>query len=253
MAKAHPGETVLKCRLRKRLLQRQQGSFELEVEFETAAGITVLFGHSGAGKTTLLNCIAGVTGPDEGYVRLAGNTLFDSGSGLDVPPRQRHLGYVFQTLALFPHQTVRENVEYGLFELAPGERHNRANALLQAFGIAALAEQYPRAISGGERQRTALARALVTRPRALLLDEPLTALDLTVKQQIAADLRQWVKESEQGGHRITVLYVTHALDEVFALADHVIVLENGKIVRQGTAAEVLERERKTLLKILAVS
>ena len=238
---------VLQCRLAKRLSQRQGGRFQRRVEFETSAGITVLFGHSGAGKTTLLNCIAGVTRPEEGSVELSGRILFDHDARLDVPPRERQLGYVFQSLALFPHFTVRQNVEYGLFALPAYERRRRADALLQAFGIAGLAERYPRAISGGERQRTALARALVTRPRALLLDEPLTALDFTVKQQIAADLRHWVRENEEAGHPLPVLYVTHALDEVFSLADQVIVLEDGKVLRQGTAAEVLHRERSSLL------
>lgn len=241
--------SVLQCRVRKKLPERQGRSFELDMQFEVPPGITVLFGHSGAGKTTLLNCIAGITSPDEGKIQLGGTKLYESAARTNLPPRFRRLGYVFQTLALFPHLTVRKNVEFGLFGLPPEERRHRSDALLNAFSIQHLSEQYPRSISGGERQRAALARALVTRPLALLLDEPLAAMDFNVKQQIANDLRRWVQESEEGGHPIPVLYVTHALDEVFSLAQHVMVMEQGQMVRQGSADQVLGEEKEALLKI----
>jgi len=242
--------SVLQCRVRKKLPKRQGRSFELDVDFEVPAGITVLFGHSGAGKTTLLNCIAGITNPDEGSIQLGGTSLYDDAVRVNVMPRFRRLGYVFQTLALFPHLSVRENVEFGLFRLTFEEKRRRSDALLSAFAIQHLSEQYPRSISGGERQRAALARALVTRPFALLLDEPLAALDFNVKQQIANDLRRWLRESEERGHPIPVLYVTHALDEVFSLAQNVIVMEEGKVVRQGRADQVLGEEKEALLKVL---
>jgi molybdate transport system ATP-binding protein len=243
------GPSVLQCRVRKKLPERQGQSFELDVDFEVPPGITVLFGHSGAGKTTLLDCIAGIISPNEGSIALGGIQLYDSAANVNVPPRARRLGYVFQTLALFPHLTVRDNVEFGLFGLSQLERRSRSDALLNAFAIEHLSGQFPRTISGGERQRAALARALVTRPLALLLDEPLAALDFNVKQQIANDLRRWLRESQERGHPIPVLYVTHALDEVFSLAQHVVVLEQGKIVRRGNTEQVLRDERESLLRI----
>ncbi len=149
---------------------------------------------------------------------------------------RRSVGYLLQSLALFPHMTVKQNVHYGLRSLTQAERDKRSAEILESFRIAALAQRRPRELSGGERQRAALARTLVTRPRVLLLDEPLTALDAATKSQIVADLRDWNRE-----HRIPILYVTHQREEVFALGEHVIALERGRIVAQGSPNEVLHR------------
>jgi molybdate transport system ATP-binding protein len=209
--------------------------FLLDVEFAVSAGVTVLFGASGAGKTTVLNCIAGLIAPERGRIALGGRVLFESASRLNVPPQLRRVGYVLQHLALFPHLTVGGNVEYGLAALARAERRLRSDRVLQSFRIAHLRERKPRDISGGERQRVALARALVMDPEALLLDEPLAALDVPTRALILDDLRRWSM-----ARPLPILYVTHSRDEVFALAQRVIVLEHGRVIADGTPQQVLD-------------
>ena len=228
-----PAGSILTAQFRKRFAAPAQG-FVLDVEFLAAPGFTILFGPSGAGKTTLLDCVAGLATPDTGRIAIGDRILFDVAQHTDLPVAKRRLGYVFQSLALFPHLTVEQNVQYGLAHLPPAERAERASAILQAFRIAPLAKRYPREISGGESQRTALARTLVTDPAVLLLDEPLAALDAATKTKIIDDLRQWNQ-----AHRIPILYVTHSREEVFALGERVIVLDAGRIVAQGTPHEVI--------------
>ena len=211
----------------------------LEVDFQTAPGFTILFGPSGAGKTTLLDCVAGLTRPDSGHIAIGDRVWFDAAtdaslSSVDLPVAKRRVGYVFQSLALFPHLTVEQNVQYGLTHLPQAERAARSSAILQAFRIPHLARRYPREISGGESQRTALARTLVTDPAVLLLDEPLAALDAGTKSKIIDDLRLWNQ-----AHRIPILYVTHSREEVFALGERVLVLDTGRIVAQGSPHEVI--------------
>ena len=228
---------------------RRPGGFALKTRFAVPPGITILFGPSGSGKTTLLNCIAGITRPDSGEIVLGSRRLFDSGRGIDVPVRKRGCGYVFQSLALFPHLTVGQNVEYGLDGLRdspPTARRQRALAILQSFRIAALRDRLPQDISAGERQRVALARSLVTQPRLLLLDEPLSALDAATKWSMIEDLRAW-----DGAREIPILYVTHASDEAFALGERMIVLDGGTIAAQGTPAQILERPRRETVAQLA--
>lgn len=208
--------------------------FQLRVAFKARPGITILFGASGSGKTTLLECVAGLISPNAGRVALGDRLLFDSQSGVNVPAPRRHVGYVFQDLALFPHLTVRANAEYGLAKLDSSQRQPRVIPVLESFRIAHLVDRYPKEISGGERQRVALARALVTNPCVLLLDEPLGGLDARVKSSILDDLREWNQM-----HRIPILYVTHSREEVLALGESVIVLEAGHAIAQGTPHEVL--------------
>jgi len=228
-----PGVPRLDARFRKRFTAPAQ-EFVLEVEFQAPPGFTILFGASGAGKTTLLDCVAGLAQPDSGRIAIGGRTLFEAAQNINLPVAKRRVGYVFQSLALFPHLTVEQNVQYGLAPLPPPERAAQAAAVLRAFHIAHLAQRYPKEISGGESQRTALARTLVTDPAVLLLDEPLAALDAATKAKIIDDLRQWNQ-----AHRIPILYVTHSREEVFALGECVIVLEAGRIVAQGTPHEVI--------------
>lgn len=228
-----PGATSLRCDVHKRLVSRS-GDFTLSVAFKIFPGFTIVFGGSGAGKTTLLDCIAGIITPDEGAIDIGTRPLFHSDRKINLPIRTRRCGYVFQSLALFPHMTVQQNIDYGLAHLATEERSRRTAAILEAFRITPLAKRKARDISGGESQRVALARTLVTDPELLLLDEPLAALDRPTKSQILDDLRQWNQT-----HRIPVLYVTHSREEVFALGEHVIVLEAGRIVAEGTPHEVL--------------
>jgi molybdate transport system ATP-binding protein len=226
-----PGTPLLDTRFRK---QFKAQPFALEVEFQAAAGFTILFGPSGAGKTTLLDCVAGLAKPDTGRIAVGDRVLFDDGHRVDVPVAKRHVGYVFQGLALFPHLTVERNVQYGLAHLTLAERGERSSAILRAFRIEHLAQRSAREISGGESQRVALARTLVTDPAVLLLDEPLAALDAATKGKIIDDLRQWNR-----AHRIPILYVTHSREEVFALGERVLVLDAGRIVAQGTPHEVI--------------
>jgi len=210
--------------------------FVLDIDFVIRAGFTILFGASGSGKTTLLDCIAGLQTPDRGCISVPDALLFDSVKRVNVPPSRRSVGYLLQSLALFPHMTVEQNVHYGLNGLPARERERRTGEILESFRIASFAKRRPRELSGGERQRAALARTLVTRPRVLLLDEPLTALDALTKSQIVADLRAWNRAQQ-----IPILYVTHQREEVFALGEHVIVLEHGRIVAKGSPQEVLHR------------
>jgi molybdate transport system ATP-binding protein len=215
---------------------RMGQDFELNVRFSVATGFTILFGASGAGKTTILDCIAGLRKPDFGRIAVAGRPLFSPEQAVDVPTRSRNVGYLFQTLALFPHMTVRQNIEYGLASISLAERELRSSEIANSFRIIGLLDRRPAAISGGERQRVALARALVTRPKVLLLDEPMSALDASTKSRILDDLRRWNER-----HAVPILYVTHERDEVYALGDRALVLEAGSIVADGPPQEVLSR------------
>jgi len=180
----------------------------------------------------LLDCIAGLTAPDSGRIAIGPRIMFEPGRGVAV--QERRIGYVFQDLALFPHLTVEQNVDYGLARVDASERRRRRDAMLESFRVGHLRSRKPDEISGGERQRVALARALVTEPCLLLLDEPLAALDAMTKSKIVADLRSWNRD-----HRIPILYVTHSREEVFALGERVLVLEAGRIIAEGTPHEVM--------------
>jgi molybdate transport system ATP-binding protein len=247
--------------------------FSLDVNFSAQPGFTILFGPSGSGKTTLLDCVAGLTIPDAGRISVAPDApstssgqapstssgqasvrgtkiedgvLFDAATRQNTPIAQRKIGYVLQDLALFPHLTVEQNVEFGLAHLARSERKERAALMLQEFRIDHLRHQRPAQISGGERQRVALARSLVTDPCVLLLDEPLAALDAATKGKILDDLRRWNQ-----AHRIPILYVTHSREEVMALGERVLVMEAGRIIEQGTPHEVLSAPRQESVAQLA--
>ena len=225
--------------------------FELDVDFRAEAGISVLFGPSGSGKTTILGGVAGVLRLDGGRVTADGVCFFDAEEGIDLPVRRRQVGYVFQSLALFPHLTVSENVSYGLGGITVrgttrAERRSRVEAQLHKLRIAHLADRHPHQISGGQQQRVALARALVNRPRVLLLDEPLSGLDLPVKQEILTDLREGVKSL-----RIPVLYVTHDAQEAARIGERLFVLENGRIVASGDPVTVMKSPTRETVARLA--
>jgi molybdate transport system ATP-binding protein len=229
--------SVLEANVRKHLGAGEH-SFDLEVELRASPGFTILFGLSGSGKTTLLDCIAGLLTPDAGRISIGKSVLFDSERNHSEPVAKRRVGYVFQSLALFPHLTVEQNVGYGLAQIGSAERKQRVADILREFGIAHLAKRGAREISGGESQRVALARTLATRPAVLLLDEPLAALDATTKAKIIDDLRSWNREQ-----RIPILYVTHSREEVFALGERVLVLDAGHMVAHGTPHEVMSAPR----------
>ena len=233
LAETKPANPTLSAAIRKTFPSTER-EFLLDVDFSAAPGFTILFGASGAGKTTLLDCVAGLATPDTGRIAVGEQVIFDASTRVNVPAAKRGVGYVLQDLALFPHLTVEQNTEYGLAHLPRAARKERAAAMLQEFGIDHLRQQRPAQISGGERQRVALARALVTDPCVLLLDEPLAALDAATKAKILDDLRRWNQ-----AHGIPILYVTHSREEVIALGEHVLVMEQGGIIAQGTPHEVL--------------
>lgn len=226
-------EALLQVHIRKSRKGAGRG-FVLDAAFEATSGFTILFGASGAGKTTVLDCIAGLTKPDSGRIAIGNQVVFDSAAQIDVRVSKRRVGYVFQSLALFPHMTVEQNVSYGLTHVPHAERWERVRAILENLRIGRLASRSAGGISGGESQRTALARTLVTDPEVLLLDEPLAALDAPTKAPIIDDLREWNR-----AHRIPILYVTHSREEVFALGERVIVVDAGHIVATGTPHEVM--------------
>ena len=233
---------LLAARLRKARSGRTQSSFALDIAIEIPPGITIVFGPSGAGKSTLLDCIAGLLKPDSGRIEINGEVLLDVERRIDVPPAKRKIAYVFQSLALFPHMTVEQNVAYGLADMPAPQRASRVNSTLEAFRVEQLAKRKADEISGGEQQRVALARSLATSPRVLQLDEPLTALDEGLKQSIMEDLRRW-----NAAQNIPILYVTHSRAEVDALGERVIALDHGKIISTGIPHEVLDAPRRSSL------
>jgi len=227
-------------------LSGAERDFVLEVDFAIGPGITILFGPSGAGKTTLLDCLAGLTVPNSGKIEIGNKVFFDLDRGINSPVQRRRVGYVFQDLALFPYLTAAANIAYGLAGLPRSEQQRQTGLILESFRISHLRARKPGEISGGERQRVALARALVTDPCLLLLDEPLAGLDAPTKSKIIDDLRAWNRL-----HRIPILYVTHSREEVFALGEQVVVLDNGRVVAQGTPHEVMTAPRQETVAQLA--
>ena len=233
---------ALTARVKMERLRRDSPPFLLDISIEVPPGITILFGPSGAGKSTVLDCIAGLARPDTGRIAAGEEVLFDSHASINCLPQARRIAYVFQTLALFPHMSAEANVAYGLDGLPHRERSARVEEILEAFRVDKLRARKPPEISGGERQRIALARSLVTRPRVLLLDEPLTGLDAELKAAIVDDLRAW-----NAARRIPILYVTHTREEVDALGERVIAMDHGRVVSEGTPIEVLEAPRRKRL------
>jgi molybdate transport system ATP-binding protein len=207
----------------------RQGAFTLDIQAQIVSRITALFGPSGAGKTTILDAIAGLRGPERGTIAVGDRTLFDRSAGIDLPPHARHVGYVPQDVALFPHMDVRRNVLYGRRE---GQKLELATVVATLEIEDLLARTVPE-LSGGERQRVALARALMSAPELLLLDEPLAAVDVERRRRILPYV-----ERVRDALGVPIIYVTHDADEVRRIADHVIVLDNGRVVRAGDPSTV---------------
>jgi molybdate transport system ATP-binding protein len=199
-------------------------------------GMVVLFGPSGAGKTTVLRCLAGLDRPDTGVIRFGEETWFDAARGIYLPPQRRGIGYLTQDYTLFPHLTVLGNVTYGLDALVREERRRRAEEMLARLELSGLADRYPRQLSGGQQQRAALARTLVRRPRLLLLDEPLSALDAPTRVQLRGELRQVL-----GALAVPTVMVTHDRVEALALGDTVVVMDAGKVGQTGPVGDVFSR------------
>jgi len=211
--------------------------FALEVDLKLPGrGVTALYGHSGSGKTTCLRCIAGLERAEDGFVQINDQVWQDSRNGLFVPPHKRALGYVFQEASLFPHLSVRANLEFGFKRIARHQRRVDQAHATELLGIAHLLDRHPQHLSGGERQRIGIARALLTSPQLLLMDEPLAALDSKRKSEILPYLERLHDELD-----IPVLYVSHAQDEVARLADHIVLLSDGQVLASGPIGETLAR------------
>jgi molybdate transport system ATP-binding protein len=208
--------------------------FTLDVTWSAGDGVAVLFGPSGAGKTLTLQCLAGLVHPDAGRIVVNDQVFFDSGAGINLPPQRRRVGYVFQGYALFPHLSVRQNVGFGLRNLARVERRRREDEVMERLSIEAHADRYPRDLSGGQRQRVALGRALAIDPALLLLDEPLSALDLPLRQALRDELR-----SILAGWGTAAVLVTHDLTEAYRLGDRIVVYEEGRVIQAAPRSELL--------------
>lgn len=220
--------------------RKQLRDFELALDLALREEVTVLLGPSGHGKTTVLNIVAGIMNPDEGHVTLSGRTLFDSASAISVCMEKREVGFLFQDYALFPHMTVADNVGYGLKakRLSKREITRQVDEELERMDISSLRDVRPCQISGGQRQRVALARTLITRPRVMLLDEPLGALDMQLRTRVRAELRSLL--SRLG---VPTIVVSHDPLDAVGLGDEVVVLEHGRLVQRGSYDALLAAPR----------
>jgi molybdate transport system ATP-binding protein len=214
-------------------IERRLGDFRLAAAFTSdGTGITALFGRSGSGKTSLVNIIAGLLRPDRGTIRIGGDILFSSDRRIDLPPERRRIGYVFQDGRLFPHLSVRSNLNYGV----RGRGEIGFEAVVELLGIGHLLTRRPRDLSGGEKQRVAIGRALLSNPRLLLMDEPLASLDAPRKAQILPFVERLRDEL-----KIPIIYVSHAMDEIIRLADTLVLLSEGSVAAVGSVAALTSR------------
>jgi len=241
---------MLDARIRKRFPPGPDSTgFVLELDLRAGPGVTVLFGPSGAGKTLTLDCIAGFVPPDAGRILLDDEMLFDGERRVSVPPQKRHCGYVFQSYTLFPHMSLRKNLDFALQGTPRLDRHRRINEMLQRFSLADVAGRRPHQVSGGQQQRCSIARAIIRPRRLLLLDEPARGLDAPLRQDLYAIIRQVNEEL-----RVPVLFVSHDLDECFALAGEMIVLSEGRIVQTGSPKEIVNKPASPdVVRMLGVS
>lgn len=221
---------------------------EIEINFRQPThgfSVTALIGPSGCGKTTLLRCLAGLTNPDEGTIQYRDQTWFDRSRQIALRPQQRDVGFLFQEYALFPHMTSAENIGYGLGHWTTAQRRERVAQIVRKLDLTGLEHRLPYQLSGGQQQRVALGRMLARRPRILLLDEPLSALDALLREKLRGELRQILLEFE-----VPAIVVTHDRVEAIALADHVAVLDQGQIQQMGSVEEVFSRPKNAALALL---
>jgi molybdate transport system ATP-binding protein len=218
------------------------GGFSMEVSWKAGREIVVLFGPSGAGKSLTFQSIAGLVTPNEGLIRLGDKVLYDARAGIDLPPQSRDIGYLFQHYALFPHMTTRENVLYGHRQPRSSEAAADFAAMLTRFHLEGLEQRYPGALSGGQRQRVALARALMRKPKVLLLDEPLSAVDLSVRRSIRSELKNLQRALD-----IPMVIITHDLGEALALADRLVIYDHGRVLQSGTPEAIVQDPQNEII------
>ena len=216
---------MLTIDVRKQFFERRETSFDLEISVEVGPGFTVLTGPSGAGKTSLLRLISGIIKPDRGRIEMDSQVFFDAEQAIDLPIRERHIGFVFQDYALFPHMNATQNVSYGIKTGSHSERQDKANEMLGLFHVEHIAARMPREMSGGEQQRVALARALASEPRIALLDEPLSAVDVETRGKLLDEI-----ENAQERTKVPFIYVTHNEAEAARLGRQRITMRNGRVV-----------------------
>lgn len=215
-------------------IKKRMGDFCLDVEFTSESGVTGLLGASGCGKSLTLRSIAGIIKPDEGYIVLNGKVLFDSRQKVSLPPQKRQVGYLFQNYALFPNMTVAQNIACGLpHEKNKKKKQEMVVAMMESMHLTGLESLKPHQLSGGQQQRTALARVLVGKPEVLLLDEPFSALDSYLKEQLMTELRKMLGYFDKD-----VLLVTHSRDEVYDLCDSMAIMESGKLIGMGRTKKI---------------
>ncbi|WP_086775710.1 molybdenum ABC transporter ATP-binding protein ModC [Vibrio coralliirubri] len=210
--------------------QQQLGETFFDIDLELpSSGITAIFGRSGAGKTSLINAISGLKQPDKGLISVSGTTLFDSENGINLPTHKRNVGYVFQESRLFPHMKVAANLKYGMKSVDKAHFEQ----IVSLLSLGSLLDRYPARLSGGEKQRVAIGRALLSKPSILLMDEPLASLDLPRKREVMPFLEN-LAETVQ----IPIIYVTHSLNEILRLANHLVIIDQGKVISSGVTEEV---------------
>ncbi|MEE8393999.1 MAG: molybdenum ABC transporter ATP-binding protein [Rhodospirillales bacterium] len=217
-------------------IRHRIGDFKLEAAFTAEDGLTALFGRSGAGKTTLVNMLAGLETPVDGRIVVDGHVMFDSDKAINLAPERRRLGYVFQEARLFPHMTVRSNLTYGMRLAADREPHQDFEHIVKLLDLTPLLQRRPHTLSGGEKQRVSIGRALLAGPRLLLMDEPLASLDAARKNEIMPFIERM--RDELG---LPIVYVSHAMEEVIRLADTMVVLSDGRAVASGPVEEIMSR------------
>ncbi|RAU22787.1 molybdenum ABC transporter ATP-binding protein [Paramagnetospirillum kuznetsovii] len=215
-------------------LRRRQGDFHMDVAFEAGSGITALYGRSGSGKTSVVNMVAGLSRPDSGRIVVDGKVLFDRDAGIDLPPEKRRLGYVFQEHRLFPHLSVEGNLVFGRNRVPPKDRRIDFDQVVEVLGIGHLLDRRPALLSGGEKQRVAIGRALLASPQILLMDEPLASLDGARK----AELLPFIAALAQK-FKLPILYVSHAMDEVLRLADTLVLMDGGRAAAVGPLEQLM--------------
>src|SRR4030066_511441 len=227
-------------------LKKSFDGFSLDVNLSVQEDLLVLFGPSGAGKSLILKMVSGIVVPDEGVVEIGDERVYDSENHIDLPVRNRRIGYLFQDYALFPHMTVSGNIAYGINQLERPLVQIKVDELIEVMRLSGLEKRYPHELSGGQKQRCALARTLAIEPRVLFLDEPFSALDYQVREKLRADLLMIHQKSP-----ITTLFVTHDLEEAFIMGEKIAVINNGRLEQFGTREGVFYKPKtKNVAKFL---